>query len=278
MGDTAAAGNVYTGTSPARKGKKGSKGAGGVGDGAGDGEGGRDRESKQEKTERGERISKGEAEKREGKRDKAGKDGREARGEREQDKERAGLGSGGGGGGGGRGGGVGGKELTLPASKEDDQVSEKACVSMVQQLMDPKTDPAAVRLVAALISKTGRLLKTWLMDAERRADKGKGGGGGGSVGGGARGDSNAAAGKGDMPEGRHTRLINALRKAGLGQALVAALRKADQGGSGTRTLIVLAEVALLVGLSLPVSLFSCVCVRERDGISCVHIGLGVSNV
>ena len=118
---------------------------------------------------------------------------------------------------------------------------------MVAELTSPKADQNAVRVAAALISKTARLLKTWTADAERKASAE-------AARARAAGAASAAASGGDarkpppggkaalvVPDGKHTQLAAALRHAKLGEGLVAAIKKAEETKAGTRTLVLLAE-------------------------------------
>jgi hypothetical protein len=112
---------------------------------------------------------------------------------------------------------------------------------MVAALTAPNSDQNAVRVAAALISKTAKLLKTWSAEAERKAAseaaKAR------EVAVAAGGDARKGGGKVSLvvPQGKHTQLAAALRQAKLGEGLVAAMKKAEETKAGTRTLVVLAE-------------------------------------
>ena len=168
--------------------------------------------------------------------EKAGKASKETKAEKDR-------GAGGAGGGAGRGAaaGTGERGLQPAASRDDDKVSEKACAAMVAALTAPNSDQNAVRVAAALISKTAKLLKTWSAEAERKAAAEAARARAVAVA--AGGDARKGGGKVPLvvPQGRHTQLAAALRQAKLGEGLVAAMKKAEETKAGTRTLVVLAE-------------------------------------
>jgi hypothetical protein len=162
--------------------------------------------------------------------EKAGKASKETKAEKDR-----------GAGGAGKAGGEG-RGLQPAASRDDNKVSEKACAAMVAALTAPNSDQNAVRVAAALISKTAKLLKTWSAEAERKAaaEAAKARAVGAVA---AGGDARKGGGKVPLvvPQGRHTQLAAALRQAKLGEGLVAAMKKAEETKAGTRTLVVLAE-------------------------------------
>ena len=231
LGETGAAGAAYT--SPAKPGKRSAKGAGHEGHAAkaGDSGGGTGKKEGSKHEGRGAKDRKGQGRDGAPSAGEAGADTGGSHGKKSKER-RAGAGT----------AGVGG--LAAPATKDDASVSVKACEEIVAQLLHPacitgdseakhSDAEASVRAAAALISKTARLLKSWVADAERKAEKaGKAAertdrAAGAVATEDSGGDRARLRAKAVVPEGRHTQLARALASVGLGKALAAALQRAD---------------------------------------------------